>query len=234
MRGAGVELVLVTARPARRVQAISEALALHDGQVICANGAVIYDLAANTIVKQTALAAGAARELIEQLRAALPEICFAVETGLAIGREPAFVRHRPTAAAAAGEIADALELAARGAVKLIAMHPSLALEDFWTQARAIVAERASVTHTGAAFLEIAAAEVSKAWALAAHCESLAISRDDVLAFGDMPNDLPMLQWAGRAIAVANAHPSVLAAAHEHTASNDDDGVAAYLEPLFGV
>jgi len=51
----------------------------------------------------------------------------------------------------------------------------------------------------------------------------------VIAFGDMPNDLPMLAWAGRAVAVANAHPEVLAAADEVTASNDDDGVAQVLD-----
>jgi len=55
----------------------------------------------------------------------------------------------------------------------------------------------------------------------------------VVAFGDMPNDLPMLAWAGRSVAVANAHPEVLALADEVTASNDDDGVALVLERLIG-
>ena len=48
----------------------------------------------------------------------------------------------------------------------------------------------------------------------------------------MPNDLPMLEWVGHAVAVANAHPEVLALADEVTASNDDDGVAQVLERLF--
>ena len=55
----------------------------------------------------------------------------------------------------------------------------------------------------------------------------------MVAFGDMPNDLPMLAWAGRAVAVANAHPEVLAVADEVTASNDEDGVALVLERLVG-
>jgi hydroxymethylpyrimidine pyrophosphatase-like HAD family hydrolase len=50
----------------------------------------------------------------------------------------------------------------------------------------------------------------------------------------MPNDLPMLTWAGRSYGVANAHPDVLAAVTGHTASNDDDGVARILEHLFPV
>jgi hydroxymethylpyrimidine pyrophosphatase-like HAD family hydrolase len=53
-----------------------------------------------------------------------------------------------------------------------------------------------------------------------------------MAFGDMPNDLPMLEWAGYSVAVANAHPEVLAVADEVTASNDDAGVARVLERLF--
>ncbi|MND05632.1 putative phosphatase [compost metagenome] len=56
----------------------------------------------------------------------------------------------------------------------------------------------------------------------------------MIAFGDAPNDLPMLRWAGRGIAVANAHPTVLAAVHEIAPSNEDDGVAVILERLLSV
>ena len=56
----------------------------------------------------------------------------------------------------------------------------------------------------------------------------------MIAFGDMPNDLPMLTWAGHGVAVANAHPEVIAAADEVTASNDDAGVARVLERVFNV
>jgi hydroxymethylpyrimidine pyrophosphatase-like HAD family hydrolase len=55
--------------------------------------------------------------------------------------------------------------------------------------------------------------------------------DDVVAFGDMPNDVPVLAWAGTAVAVANAHPDVLAVADLVTASNDEDGVARHLQTL---
>ena len=61
-----------------------------------------------------------------------------------------------------------------------------------------------------------------------------VTADQVIAFGDMPNDVPMLAWAGRAVAVANAHPAVLEVADEVTGSNEEDGVAAYLEELFGL
>jgi hydroxymethylpyrimidine pyrophosphatase-like HAD family hydrolase len=84
-----------------------------------------------------------------------------------------------------------------------------------------------------ALLEMSARGVTKASALAALADRAGIPSADVVAFGDMPNDLPMLAWAGRAVAVANAHPEVLALADEVTASNDEDGVAVVLERMVG-
>jgi hydroxymethylpyrimidine pyrophosphatase-like HAD family hydrolase len=109
------------------------------------------------------------------------------------------------------------------------MHPSLPIDELMRQVKEIVAEHATVTHAGSPFLEIAAAGVTKAWALAAHCQRQGIDASQVLAFGDMPNDLPMLEWAGRSVAVANAHPTLLTAASDITQSNEDDGVATFLE-----
>ncbi len=73
--------------------------------------------------------------------------------------------------------------------------------------------------------------MTKAWALARHCAERGVARESVIAFGDMPNDIPMLQWAGRGVAVANAHPQLLAIASERAPSNEDDGVAIVLERL---
>src|SRR5947199_4841281 len=89
------------------------------------------------------------------------------------------------------------------------------------------------TISGEKLVEISAAGITKAYALAALCEQLRVKPSAVLAFGDMPNDIPMLEWAGHSIAVANAHPTVLAAADTVTTSNDEAGVARILERLFG-
>jgi hydroxymethylpyrimidine pyrophosphatase-like HAD family hydrolase len=74
--------------------------------------------------------------------------------------------------------------------------------------------------------------VTKASALAALAARRGIKPEDVVAFGDMPNDLPMLSWAGMSYAVSNAHPDVLAAVNHVTAANNDDGVAAVIENLY--
>jgi Cof subfamily protein (haloacid dehalogenase superfamily) len=99
-------------------------------------------------------------------------------------------------------------------------------------ARVIPSSLATVTQAGLGYVEICAPGVTKASGLAAIAEVLGVDPADVLVFGDMPNDLPMFDWAGWSrVAVANAHPAVLATADEITASNDDDGVAVYLDRL---
>jgi hypothetical protein len=81
---------------------------------------------------------------------------------------------------------------------------------------------------------MSAAGVTKASTLALVCEERGIGSDEVAAFGDMPNDLPMLEWAGTSYAMANAHESVRALAEHVAPPNDDDGVAQVLEQLFDV
>jgi Cof subfamily protein (haloacid dehalogenase superfamily) len=224
----GLRLVLVTGRPVRLVRELAQSLAL-ESVVICGNGAVLYDARRDEIIEQFPLAAEAMREVIVRLRGDFPEVAFAVESGLAVAREAAYVRHSRKLGPAQDDVADALDLCARGASKLLALHPGLPLDEFLTRARELISEVAHVTHAGAPFIEISALGVTKAWALARYSGQQGISPAEVLAFGDMPNDLPMLEWAGRSVAVANAHPSVLAVAQQRAASNDEDGVAHFIE-----
>jgi hypothetical protein len=98
--------------------------------------------------------------------------------------------------------------------------------------RVIPRELATVTQAGLGYVEITAPDVDKGTGLAVVAHELGIEPEEVLVFGDMPNDITMFEWAGwRRVAVANAHPSVLAIADEVTASNDADGVAAWLETM---
>ncbi|MGZ6753442.1 MAG: HAD family hydrolase, partial [Nocardioides sp.] len=77
-----------------------------------------------------------------------------------------------------------------------------------------------------------AAGVTKASTLALLCADLGVTADDVVAFGDMPNDLPMLAWAGTSYAMADAHPTVTAAADHVAPGHDEDGVARVLAGVF--
>src|SRR5262249_28579317 len=90
----------------------------------------------------------------------------------------------------------------------------------------------TVTQAGLGYIEICPPGVTKATGLAVIADSLGVDPAEVLVFGDMPNDLPMFGWAGWSrVAVANAHPEVRAMADEITLSNDEDGVAVYLDRL---
>jgi hydroxymethylpyrimidine pyrophosphatase-like HAD family hydrolase len=114
---------------------------------------------------------------------------------------------------------------------MIARHPRLSADELLTHVRSLGLEGFEVTHSGPPFVEISAAGITKARTLEALCLDFGIGPDQVIAFGDAPNDLPMLRWAGRGVAVANAHPSVLAEANDVAPSHEDDGVAVILEHL---
>ncbi|BDH16288.1 HAD hydrolase family protein [Streptomyces hygroscopicus] len=117
-------------------------------------------------------------------------------------------------------------------IKLLAHHPDLDPDAFLQLARTAAGDLASFTRSSpTALLEISGPGVSKAGTLARCCAERGISPDEVVAFGDMPNDIEMLSWAGTSYAMANAHPDVLAATTGRTASNNDDGVAAVIERI---
>jgi hypothetical protein len=228
---AGALLVLVTGRPPRWMPPIVEATG-HRGVAICANGALVYDLHTSTVVRSSLLSASALGEIVAALRRDLPGIAFAVERhDIGFAHESAY---RPRWDGNDPKAVRPLEqLLGDGAVKLLARHDGLDADALLAAATASVGDLGTLTHSSSdGLLEISAAGVSKATGLASLADEQGIEAADVVAFGDMPNDLPMLAWAGLGIAVANAHPEVLAAADEVTASNDDDGVAQVLARWF--
>jgi Cof subfamily protein (haloacid dehalogenase superfamily) len=232
--GAGAVILLVTGRPPRWLRGIAEQTG-HRGLAICANGALVFDLATETVIGSHPLPVETLQHLVEVLREAIPGIAFAVErVDDGFHHEPAYhPRWDSDQSLITAEIDSLLEVPAS---KLLARHNSFGADDLLAAARDAVGDEtvATLTHSSAdGLLEISAAGVSKASALTDYAAEHGIAASEVIAFGDMPNDLPMLAWAGHSVAVANAHPEVLEAADEVTASNDDDGVAAVLEREFG-
>ena len=125
------------------------------------------------------------------------------------------------------------EIIGSGTIKLLARHEELAAQEFWDLAADAVGDLAVVTWSSdTSLLEISAPGVTKASTLAVVADELGVDAADVVAFGDMPNDLPMLEWAGTSYAVANAHPTVLAAADHVAPHHEDDGVAVTLARIF--
>jgi Cof subfamily protein (haloacid dehalogenase superfamily) len=225
---AGALVIFVTGRPPRWMRPVVEATGA-SGLAICANGALVYDLGRGEIVREHALRTESASRLITALREALPGVQFAVESGLTFGHEPAYEPSWPMPDRRVAEVED---LIADPVSKLLVKHPDKPAEEIHEQVVEIAGEEAVVTYSGDVLLEVSGAGVSKASTLEALCREQGHEAAAVVAFGDMPNDVPMLQWAGHGVAVGNAHEQVLAVADEVTASNDDDGVAKVLERLF--
>lgn len=230
---AGCMLVFVTGRPPRWMPSVAEATG-HHGLAICANGAILYDLRTERVVEQQVLDPARIRQVVEAMRREMPDIVFACEYGKELWHEADYPVFQD-AGQPGVRTATLAELCAQPAAKLLARHRFLDSETFMRQARAVAGAYAEFTYTGYdGLLEISASGVSKASGLARFCVRHGIDAADVIAVGDMPNDLPMLAWAGTGYAVANAHPDVLAAVDRHLPSNDEDGVAQLLERLFNV
>jgi Cof subfamily protein (haloacid dehalogenase superfamily) len=228
---AGMTVAFVTARPPRDMAALAREAGL-TGIAVCSNGAILYDIGADAVLTHERLDGPLARQLIAELRAALPKVAFATEHGHKIGQEPHFPRlFEATVHYQPMRIDCALLLCEEDTTKLIAHHPGQSADELAAAIEAVVGARAAVTHSGWPIVEVGALGVSKASGLKALCERLGLGGEAVIAFGDMPNDLPMLRFAGHGVAVANAHPLVLAAADHITASNAEDGVAQVIEAL---
>ncbi|HEU5357168.1 MAG TPA: HAD family hydrolase [Actinocrinis sp.] len=233
---AGIEVVLVTARPHRTVVDLAQRL----GSVttaICANGAAVLDVASAAAELVHSFQVEQALGIVAELRPVFsPRTGFALETGGQVFCEPEF---RPGLISGDGAVVtEDLRLAQPVGdryVKVLARDDLANADDMVAAARAVVGDRAEPSQSGGrGLVEIAPRGATKAGTLAWHCARLGIGAHDVVAFGDMPNDLPMLTWAGTAYAVANAHADVLAVVDRVTASNDEDGVAAALEALLGL
>jgi Cof subfamily protein (haloacid dehalogenase superfamily) len=228
----GVAVLFVTGRPPRWMTSVAEATG-HHGVAVCGNGAVVYDLGTERVLSTRALSPAAVLQVARALRAVLPEAVFALETTSGYMREPAFLPHHEAASEArTGSLPELLAddpvvLKVLCRVERSTADPILAL------ARPALAGIAEPVHSnsGGSMIEIAALGVSKASTLALVAATRKIDPADVVAFGDMPNDVPMLRWAGRSYAMADGHPEAIAAADEIAPACAEDGVAQVLERL---
>jgi len=226
---AGIQVVLVTARPPRWLHDLADLVGGH-GLALCCNGAFIYDVRSRRIIAEHCLTAADVGQITVDLRNSLPGIVFAVESSRGFARErdylDAYTTPQDLSAPMLEDLLDPLP------GKVLARCNDVPEVQFHQVVAEVVGDRAVVSYSGASGLaEMSAAGVTKAAALVDWCAARGIGSAEVFAFGDMPNDLPMLRWAGRSFGVANAHQDVLAMVDEVCASNDDDGVAQVLESL---
>ena len=231
-RANGAKVVVVTARPPRHVRRVLQDAGWCEATAICSNGAIVYDLARHHAVSTTLLKAETAARVAAAFAESMPEVRWAVETGEELVSGPGW------GYTFGGEQAhrrgyDLEELWLLPLVKVLGWSEFRTADQMLEVIGSLSLTDVESTHSGGAgIVELSAASITKAGALADFCRSHGALAEDVVAFGDMPNDIPMLRWAGRSWAVANAHPEALAAATAMTGGNDQDGVAQVLEDLF--
>lgn len=229
---AGIDVVFVTGRPLRWAEDVFDHVGGH-GFAIVSNGALVWDVARSQVHQTRAIEPAVALEVTERLRDAVPASHFAVETVAGIALEHGFLERYPVPAGALR--GSAAEILTEPAFKLLARHESLEPEVYWDRAIAAVGDLVEVTcstmSSATTLLEMSAFGVTKASTLEIFCDQRGITAAEVVAFGDMPNDLPMLAWAGTSYAMANAHPTVQATATHQAGTNDEDGVAEVMEQL---
>jgi hydroxymethylpyrimidine pyrophosphatase-like HAD family hydrolase len=228
---AGARVVVVTARPPRFVHALAAAAGI-DGVAVCANGAIVADLGTGSAEIVGPFPVEDARRAAAAIADVMPGVAFGIETGRRALLEPGYAQ--PSVDSDERCVLADLWSSTEDCVKLLAWSPAPVTDAMIAAVAARVPDVAVTYSGGSGLLEISAADVSKVGTLARLCDRWGVAAAEVIAFGDAPNDLSVLRWAGTAVAVANAHPAVLACADVVTGDNDSDGVAAVLEKEFVV
>ncbi len=227
--GRGVPVVFVTGRPLRWMGELWSAVGAH-GLAIVANGAVVYDVTSRRVRDVRGITREQGLRLVEVIDQAVPDAVFAIETvdGLRLG-DGFQGRHDLPAETPRGPLADVWD---QDALKVLVRHPVLPFDDFRESVTEALGDLAVPSWSMEGLVEVSAPGITKAATLARVSAELGVEAVDVVAFGDMPNDLAMLTWAGTAYAMGNAHPSVLEVADHVAPTNDEDGVATVLAQLF--
>jgi Cof subfamily protein (haloacid dehalogenase superfamily) len=237
-RAAELPVVFATGRPPRWMPAVVDVTG-HVGAAICANGALVVDLVDGRVLERHPIPHDVLVEVVETLRAEVPGIAFAIEyapdaDALPFAHELGYRARYHVDDAQRG--ADVRTLATdHDVVKLLARlpHPTGDADAFLARGEAHVAHLVTLTHSDAddVLLEMSAPGVSKGAALAAYAGRLGVTAEQAAAVGDMPNDVPMLSWAGVPLAVEGAHGSVLDAAAAVLPGPAHDGVARFVDAV---
>lgn len=232
-RGAGARHIVVTGRPVPGVRGLLAQLG-YDGIAVCGQGAQLYDAASGRMLAALTLDRETAATALGKIEAETGAVYAAVDQDGTHGHtliEPGYRMAHPTLPARPVPHRDALW--ERPIAKVLVRHPELTDDELAAVARSAVDGLATVTMAGPGTVELQPLGVTKATGLARAAAQLGLGPADTLAFGDMPNDVPMLQWAAHGVAMANSHPELLAVADEVTTSNEEDGVAEVLERVYG-
>jgi HAD superfamily hydrolase (TIGR01484 family) len=227
---AGAHIVLASGRSPHGMTTIADLLDLEGGEpawVVASNGAVVFRYPPLEVVHEETFDA---RPAVEAILREHPGVLVAVEE-----RGVGYRVNRPfPAGELSGDmvITDVADLVAQHVSRVIIRDPDSTAEDFLDLARRLGLHGTDYVVGWTAWLDLAPVGVSKASGLAHVAERLGVDAADVLAIGDGRNDIEMLQWAGRGVAMGQAVEPVIAAADDVTGTVYEDGAATEITRWF--
>ncbi|MFJ7749804.1 HAD family hydrolase [Arthrobacter sp. NPDC097144] len=228
---AGHQLVIATGRSYGAALPVLERLGITKGYCVASNGGV-------TLRVDTSLPDGYEvldrvvfdpKPALDALRIKLPTAKFALEDSS--GNFLSTERFQDASFGVEAQAVDFERLRSAEAVRVVVFSVDSTAEEFGEAVRAIGLHGVTYSVGWTAWLDIAAEGVTKASALEKVRSSLGIDRKYTVAMGDGRNDIEMLGWAARGVAMGQAPQEVLEAATEVTGTVYEDGAATVLRSL---
>ncbi|MER7045240.1 MULTISPECIES: HAD family hydrolase [Streptomyces] len=228
---AGAAHLVVTGRSVPWTRYILDDLG-YDGLAVCGQGAQLYHAGEHRMLTSVTLDRQLAALALAKLEAEVGPMELAASrdglSGEVLASSGFSVHENPLPMI---PLTDAAQLWEVPLNKVYIQHPTLDDDTLTEIARKTVGGLVDVVMAGPGIVEIIPLGLTKATGLSLAARRLGTRAADTIAFGDMPNDIPMFGWAVRGVAMANAHTELKAVATDITASNDDDGIALTLESL---
>ncbi|WP_329411621.1 Cof-type HAD-IIB family hydrolase [Streptomyces sp. NBC_00704] len=225
---AGAAHLVVTGRGVPWTRHILDDLG-YDGLAVCGQGAQVYDASSHRLLTSVTLDRRLAGVALAKIESAVGPLHLAASRDGLDGDVLVGPGYAVTGSLPATPFTDASDLWSAPLNKIYIQHPDLSDDELAEAARQAAGGFVTVAMAGAGIVELLPLGLSKATGLSLAARRLGIRKSETIAFGDMPNDIPMFAWAAHGVAMANAHQELRAVADEVTSSNEDDGIAEVLE-----
>jgi Cof subfamily protein (haloacid dehalogenase superfamily) len=227
---AGAAHIVVTGRAVPWTRHILDDLG-YRGLAVCGQGAQVYDAGAHRLLTSVTLDRQLAGVALAKIEAAVGPLYLAASRDGLAGEVLVGPGYAVTGALPSTPFTDASDLWAAPLNKIYIQHPELSDDELAKASREAAGGLVTVAMAGEGIVELLPLGLSKATGLSLAARRLGLRAADTIAFGDMPNDVPMFAWASHGVAMANAHEELKAVAAEVTSSNEEDGIAVVLERL---
>jgi Cof subfamily protein (haloacid dehalogenase superfamily) len=229
---AGAAHIVVTGRAAPWTRHILDDLG-YDGLAVCAQGAQVYHAGEHRLLTSVTLDRQLAGVALAKIEAEVGPLYLAASRDGLEGEVLVGPGYAATGKLPATPFTDAADLWTAPLNKIYIQHPTLTDDELAEASRQAAGGFVTVAMAGEGIVELLPLGLSKATGLSLAARRLGVKAADTIAFGDMPNDIPMFAWSSYSVAMANAHGELKAVADEVTSSNEEDGIAVVLERLLG-